>query len=42
MTRLLVVEDEDRLARAIVVGLQDEGYLVDRARALQAELDEIL
>ncbi|MCA9322901.1 MAG: response regulator transcription factor [Planctomycetes bacterium] len=32
MTRLLVVEDEDRLARAIVVGLQDEGYLVDRAR----------
>jgi len=31
MSRLLLVEDEDRLARSIVVGLTDEGYLVDRA-----------
>jgi len=31
MSRLLLVEDEDRLARSLVVGLQDEGYLVDRA-----------
>jgi DNA-binding response OmpR family regulator len=29
--RLLVVEDDDRLAAALVRGLQEEGYLVDRA-----------
>ncbi len=32
MSRLLLVEDEDCLARSIMVGLRDEGYLVDRAR----------
>ncbi|MFO0981429.1 MAG: response regulator transcription factor [Planctomycetota bacterium] len=32
MSRLLIVEDEDRLARSITVGLQDEGYVVDRAK----------
>jgi len=31
MSRLLLIEDEDRLARSLVVGLRDEGYLVDRA-----------
>ncbi len=31
MSRVLLVEDEDRLARSIVVGLRDEGYVVDRA-----------
>jgi DNA-binding response OmpR family regulator len=31
MSRLLLVEDEERLARSIAVGLRDEGYLVDRA-----------
>lgn len=32
MSRILLVEDEDRLARSIAVGLTDEGYVVDRAR----------
>ncbi len=32
MTRLLLVEDEDRLARSLVVGLHDEGYVIDHAR----------
>ena len=31
MSRLLLVEDEDRLARSLEVGLRDEGYVVDRA-----------
>ena len=31
MSRVLLIEDEDRLARSITVGLRDEGYLVDRA-----------
>jgi DNA-binding response OmpR family regulator len=31
MSRLLLVEDEDRLARSLIVGLRDEGYVVDRA-----------
>jgi DNA-binding response OmpR family regulator len=31
MSRVLLVEDEDRLARSIIVGLRDEGYVVDRA-----------
>lgn len=32
MTRLLLVEDEDRLARSLLVGLRDEDYVVDHAR----------
>lgn len=32
MARLLLVEDEDRLARSITIGLEDESYVVDRAR----------
>ncbi|MCB9883341.1 MAG: response regulator, partial [Planctomycetes bacterium] len=32
MTRLLLVEDEEALARSVCVGLEDEGYLVDHAR----------
>jgi two-component system OmpR family response regulator len=31
MSRLLLIEDEDRLARSVTIGLEDEGYLVDRA-----------
>jgi two-component system copper resistance phosphate regulon response regulator CusR len=31
MSRLLLVEDEERLARSLAVGLRDEGYAVDRA-----------
>jgi two-component system OmpR family response regulator len=31
MSRLLLVEDEDRLARSLEIGLRDEGYVVDRA-----------
>lgn len=31
MTRLLLVEDEVRLARSIMIGLKDEGYVVDHA-----------
>ncbi len=31
MSRLLLVEDEERLARSLEVGLRDEGYVVDRA-----------
>src|SRR5882672_3720011 len=31
MSRLLLIEDEDRLARSVTVGLRDEGYVVDRA-----------
>jgi len=29
MARLLIVEDEERLAHALLVGLRDEGYVVD-------------
>jgi DNA-binding response OmpR family regulator len=32
MPRLLLVEDEERLARSLCVGLRDEGYAVDHAR----------
>ncbi|NQU47389.1 MAG: response regulator transcription factor [Planctomycetes bacterium] len=32
MTRLLLVEDEERLARSLVIGLRDEDYIVDHAR----------
>ncbi|TAH38016.1 MAG: response regulator transcription factor [Planctomycetota bacterium] len=32
MTRILLVEDEERLARSLGVGLRDEDYLVDLAR----------
>ena len=32
MSRLLLVEDEERLARSLAVGLRDEGYAVDHAR----------
>lgn len=32
MTRILLVEDEERLARSLAVGLQEEGYVVDHAR----------
>jgi DNA-binding response OmpR family regulator len=32
MTRILVVEDEERLARSLVVGLKEEQYVVDHAR----------
>lgn len=31
MSRLLLVEDEERLARSLEIGLRDEGYVVDRA-----------
>ena len=31
MSRLLLVEDEERLARSLEVGLRDEGYVIDRA-----------
>src|SRR5262249_55376091 len=31
MSRLLLVEDEERLARSLEVGLRGEGYVVDRA-----------
>ncbi|MBI3819489.1 MAG: response regulator transcription factor [Planctomycetes bacterium] len=31
MARILVIEDEERLARSLTVGLRDEGYVVDRA-----------
>jgi DNA-binding response OmpR family regulator len=31
MPRLLLIEDEERLARSITIGLRDEGYVVDRA-----------
>jgi len=31
MSRLLLVEDEEPLARSLAIGLRDEGYLVDRA-----------
>ncbi|HPF12622.1 MAG TPA: response regulator transcription factor [Planctomycetota bacterium] len=30
MSRLLFVEDEDRLARSVVLGLSEEGFVVDR------------
>ena len=32
MTRLLLVEDEERLARSLIVGLAEEQYVVDHAR----------
>ncbi|KAA3609435.1 MAG: DNA-binding response regulator [Planctomycetota bacterium] len=32
MTRILLVEDEQILARSLIVGLQDEHYVVDHAR----------
>jgi DNA-binding response OmpR family regulator len=32
MSRLLLVEDEDALARSLEIGLREEGYVVDRAR----------
>ena len=32
MTRILLVEDEERLARSLMVGLRDEEYVVDHAR----------
>lgn len=32
MARLLLVEDEERLARSLLVGLRDEQYVVDHAR----------
>jgi two-component system copper resistance phosphate regulon response regulator CusR len=32
MSRILLIEDEERLARSLVVGLHDEGYAVDCAR----------
>ncbi|MCB1104733.1 MAG: response regulator transcription factor [Cephaloticoccus sp.] len=31
MTRVLLIEDEDRLARSLKIGLEDEGYRVERA-----------
>src|SRR5262252_1051689 len=31
ISRLLLVEDEERLARSLEIGLRDEGYVVDRA-----------
>jgi DNA-binding response OmpR family regulator len=31
MSRILLVEDDDRLARSVATGLEDEGYVVDRA-----------
>ena len=31
MSRLLLVEDEERLARSLEIGLREEGYVVDRA-----------
>ena len=31
MSRVLLVEDEDRLARSLSIGLREEGYVVDRA-----------
>jgi DNA-binding response OmpR family regulator len=38
MSRLLMVEDDDRLARSVAMGLQDEGYVVDRAADGEAAL----
>ena len=32
MARILLVEDEERLARSLLVGLRDEQYVVDHAR----------
>jgi len=32
MTRILLVEDEERLARTLVLGLREEDYIVDHAR----------
>jgi two-component system copper resistance phosphate regulon response regulator CusR len=32
MARILLVEDEERLARSLVMGLRDERYVVDHAR----------
>jgi DNA-binding response OmpR family regulator len=32
MTRILLVEDEERLARPLVMGLREEQYVVDHAR----------
>ncbi len=32
MVRLLLVEDEDALARSLIRGLREEGYVVDHAR----------
>ena len=32
MTRILIVEDEERLARSLTIGLRDEQFVVDHAR----------
>jgi DNA-binding response OmpR family regulator len=38
MSRILVVEDEERMAHALVMGLRDEAYVVDHAPTSRAAL----